>query len=137
MAGKLIAAVLSLSLIAASPAITSAAPARQDKAGQSTTSGPRKHLTTIVMAGLVGAILGLSTLSFYGRPQDKLSNIAAGFAVGIIIGAGYSTYKAATEPKDFYALKGANPEAWTLANENSLRLLPAAPLARTGFTFQF
>lgn len=137
MAGKIIAAVLSLSLIAVSPAVTYAAPPRQDKAGQSTTTGPRKHLTTIVMAGLAGAILGLSTLSFYGRPQDKLSNIAGGFAIGIIIGAGYSTYKAATEPKDFYALRSANPEAWTLANENSLRVLSVAPVARTGLTFQF
>src|SRR5580704_14870733 len=32
--------------------------------------GPRKQLATIIFAGLGGAILGLSTLSFYGRPQD-------------------------------------------------------------------
>ena len=61
-------------------------------------SGPRKQLATIVFAGLAGAILGLSTLSFYGRPQDKLSNIAVGFAVGIIGGTMYTTYKTATQP---------------------------------------
>lgn len=65
-------------------------------------SGPRKQLATIIFSGLAGAILGLSTLSFYGRPQDKLSNIAVGFALGIIIGASYTTYKAAMRPYDIY-----------------------------------
>jgi hypothetical protein len=68
------------------------------------TSGPRKQLAVIVFAGLAGAILGLSTLSFYARPQDHLSNIAVGFAVGIIIGTSYTTYKAATQPYEFYNL---------------------------------
>jgi hypothetical protein len=65
-------------------------------------SGPRKHLATIIFAGLGGAIVGLSTLSFYGRPQDKLGNIGIGFAVGIIAGTGYVTYKLATKPHEFY-----------------------------------
>ncbi|HVK61711.1 MAG TPA: hypothetical protein VM432_09185 [Bdellovibrionales bacterium] len=65
-------------------------------------SGPRKHLATILFAGLGGAVLGLSTLSFYGRPQEKLNNIAIGFAFGVIAGTGYVTYKAATAPSEFY-----------------------------------
>lgn len=68
-------------------------------------SRPRRQVTTIVFAGLAGAVLGLSTLSFYGRPQDKLSNIAIGFALGIITGAVYTTFKAATNPYDPYAFK--------------------------------
>ena len=64
--------------------------------------GPRKQLATIIFCGLGGAILGLSTLSFYGRPQDKLSNIAIGFAFGVIAGTSYVTYKAATNPAEFY-----------------------------------
>lgn len=69
--------------------------------------GPARPLTTIVFAGVAGAILGLSTLSFYGRPQDKLNNIAVGAAIGIITGAMYTTFKAATEPRDFYNLNEA------------------------------
>jgi hypothetical protein len=65
-------------------------------------SGPRKQAATIIFAGLGGAVLGLSTLSFYGRPQDKLSNIAIGAAVGVIIGTVYVTYRAATTPSEFY-----------------------------------
>jgi hypothetical protein len=45
------------------------------------TGGPRRQLATILFAGLGGAVLGLSTLSFYGRPQDKLENIAIGLAI--------------------------------------------------------
>jgi hypothetical protein len=65
-------------------------------------SGTRKQLATIVFAGLGGAILGLSTLSFYGRPQDHLSNIAIGFALGIIGGTIYTTYKVASKPYEAY-----------------------------------
>jgi Na+/melibiose symporter-like transporter len=65
-------------------------------------TGTRKQLATIVFSGLAGAILGLSTLSFHGRPQDHLSNIAVGFAVGIIGGAIFTTYKAATKPYEAY-----------------------------------
>lgn len=67
-----------------------------------TVSGPRKQLATIIFAGLGGAVLGLSTLSFYGRPQDNLSNIAIGFAVGVITGTVIVTYRAATNPAEFY-----------------------------------
>jgi hypothetical protein len=63
-------------------------------------SGPRRQLATILFAGLGGAILGLSTLSFYGRPQDNLGNIGLGFAVGVIAGTIYVTYKSATT-KDY------------------------------------
>lgn len=63
--------------------------------------GTRKQLTMIVFAGISGAILGLSTLSFYGRPQDKLNNIWGGFAVGIIVGAIYSAYSVTSQPRQF------------------------------------
>lgn len=65
-------------------------------------TGTRKQLATIIFAGLSGAILGLSTLSFYGRPQDHLSNIAIGFAFGVIGGVTFTTYKAATKPYEAY-----------------------------------
>ncbi len=66
--------------------------------------GPRKQLATIVFAGLGGAVLGLSTLSFYGRPQDRLGNIAVGFAVGIIIGTIYTTYSTAKRPPTYSSI---------------------------------
>lgn len=46
--------------------------------------------------------MGLSTLSFYGRPQDKLTNIPIGFGIGVVIGTVYMTYQAAANPDEFY-----------------------------------
>lgn len=75
--------------------------AQDDNTTRRHSSGPRRQLATIVFAGLGGAILGLSTLSFYGRPQDNLSNIAIGFAVGVIAGTTYVTIRSATT-RDYY-----------------------------------
>lgn len=82
-------------------------------------TGPRKQMATIIFSGLAGAVLGLSTLSFYGRPQDKLGNILVGFAVGVVIGTTYTTYKAATQPRDFYGQAPTSgvlfPETWRIS----------------------
>ncbi len=75
----------------------------QEKAeGESKSIGPRRQLATIIFAGLGGAVLGLSTLSFYGRPQDKLANIAVGFAIGLISGTIYSFVSVVDSPDDYY-----------------------------------
>lgn len=41
-------------------------------AQSSSRSGFRKSFATVMFAGLGGAVLGLSTLSFYGNPQDHV-----------------------------------------------------------------
>ena len=89
-----------LSLLIASTSFAQNSTSQEEKT--KTVSGPRKQLATIIFAGLGGAVLGLSTLSFYGRPQDNLSNIAIGFAVGVITGTVIVTYRAATNPAEFY-----------------------------------
>jgi len=91
------AIVLSLTFCLAF-SFTPKAMAQRYPAQSTKTPGPRKQLATIVFAGLGGAVLGLSTLSFYSRPQEKLSNIGIGAAVGIIVGTAYTTYQAATRP---------------------------------------
>lgn len=74
----------------------------EEELAQETAFQPRSQISTIVYMGLGGAVLGLSTLSFYGRPQDRLSNIAIGFGVGVIIGAIWVTWKAARKPTELY-----------------------------------
>ena len=96
-----------LSLILCSFFVTSLVPAQSwaqdgDPYATSETSSTRRHLATIMFSGLAGTILGISTLSFYGRPQDKLTNVAIGLAIGIMVGAAYTTYKTATQPYDYY-----------------------------------
>ncbi len=85
-------------------------------------AGPRKQMATIIFSGLAGAILGLSTLSFYGRPQDKLSNIAIGFALGVIGGATFTTYKAATRPYEYL------DNAFLLLDQKELKLQARKPI---------
>ena len=85
--------------------------------------GPRKQLAIIIFSGLAGAVLGLSTLSFYGRPQERLSNIAVGFALGVITGSIYTTYRAASAPDEFYNRNSEynewqDPMLYTNLNEN-------------------
>jgi hypothetical protein len=92
-------------------------------------------LATIIFAGLGGAVLGLSTLSFYGRPQDNLSNIAIGFAVGVIAGTTYVTYTAATNPQEFYGVNGASAEA--VASLESTRRQPSGRPPGLSMTFSF
>lgn len=47
-----------------------------------------EDLTVVLGTGAVGAILGLSTLSFTDVPKDNVQNIAIGGAIGIVIGVG-------------------------------------------------
>lgn len=81
--------------------------------------GPRRQISTIVYMGLAGAVLGLSTLSFYGRPQDHLTNIPIGFGAGVIIGTIYMTYQAATKPDEFYRQSEYKPNFIYSKNEIS------------------
>jgi uncharacterized membrane protein len=129
--------IVSLIMIFAFTVTTPQAFAQKAKTQGNATEGPRRHLSTIVFAGVAGAVLGLSTLSFYGRPQEKLTHIAIGAAIGIIGGAMFSTFKAATDPKDFYGLReqGPNPEFWNLALES--RAQPEGYIPKAALTFEF
>lgn len=107
--------------------------------GESRSGGPRKQIATIVFAGLAGAILGLSTLSFYGRPQDKLSNIAIGFAIGIISGTVYTTYQATTRPQSLYDSGVFESESWKKLGQvhsDELRFQQFTPQV-AGYSWEF
>jgi hypothetical protein len=56
----------------------------------SSMSGFRKSFATVMFCGLGGAVLGLSTLSFYGKPDEHIGNISTGFAIGIIGGVAFA-----------------------------------------------
>lgn len=72
--------------------------------GMSATSGgPKTQISKIFLFGLGGAVLGLSTLSFHGKPHAHLENIAYGFGLGILIGAVYVTYDTTTDPQKLYS----------------------------------
>lgn len=60
---------------------------------------PKQQISIILFSGLGGAILGLSTLSFYDRPQDHLRNIALGGAIALIGSVIFTTVYAAKQSK--------------------------------------
>ena len=97
-------------------------------------SGPREQLAITIFAGLGGAVLGLSTLSFYDRPQDHLVNIAIGFAVGVIGGTIYSTYQMAIRPYNVSDAHGFGHEELTAKLRGTL---PANVLNAKLVTFNF
>lgn len=51
----------------------------------------KSQVAKIILSGLGGAVLGISTLSFYDKPQDHLSNVAIGGALGVALGSVYVT----------------------------------------------
>lgn len=58
-----------------------------------------KRGTAIVLFSAVGgAILGVSTLSFYGRPQEHTGNITTGALVGLLAGGGYVIWENTRQP---------------------------------------
>ena len=140
MSKNILMILLSLFLVVSSfaqappPAPAPAAGAPPEEKAKST-NGPRKQLATIIFAGLGGAVLGLSTLSFYGRPQDNLSNIAIGFALGVITGTVIVTYRAATNPAEFYGTQYRPDDSF----EKSIYFAKAQPLTplKLNYTLSF
>lgn len=59
-------------------------------------------IITVGACGGIGAVLGLSTLSFVEEPSEHLKNIVVGGAIGIIIGVGVVAFKQANVSKDIY-----------------------------------
>ncbi|WII73073.1 hypothetical protein QJS83_04195 [Bdellovibrio sp. 22V] len=59
---------------------------------QQTHSSVKRNIATVLFASLGGAILGLSTLSFYGEPEEHTDNITTGALIGFIGGVGYVAY---------------------------------------------
>lgn len=52
----------------------------------------KRSVAAILFSSIGGAILGLSTLSFYGEPQEHTGNIAVGALVGFVGGVSYVLY---------------------------------------------
>lgn len=55
----------------------------------------QQDMLMVLGAGAAGAIIGLSTLSFYETPSKSISNIWTGAAIGIIAGVIFVAYNSA------------------------------------------
>jgi hypothetical protein len=101
-----------------------------------------KDITTVLVMGAGGAVLGLSTLSFTETPKNHLRNILVGGAIGIIVGVGYVAYKQASVGQE--VIKGAElsgPDFSTFArnswHEQSHSSLISIPEAETSLSYTF
>jgi|SRR5690606_12129610 len=74
----------------------------QDQGGASLVQQSLQDAMIVGGAGLGGAILGLSTLSFVEEPSEHLKNILVGGAIGIIAGVGIVAYMQATKSETIY-----------------------------------
>ncbi len=70
----------------------------QSKDSGSSPYDTRNTVGIILVSGLVGGVLGLSTLSFYERPQDHIRNITLGAGIGVIASALFLTINIAQLP---------------------------------------
>lgn len=97
----------------------------------STTTNTRRSLAAIIFAGLGGAVLGLSTLSFYGQPQEHIGNITTGFALGLLAGSAYVLSQTnSSETSESAALKPYLP-----FQQNQQQSKKAPPLFVFNFEF--
>ena len=105
-----------------------------------------QDLTVVFGAGAVGAVLGLSTLSFADKPKDELKNVAIGGAVGIVIGVGIVIFSQASRSQSSITLsENHSPRIDSNASEKMAKLdfskqKIAEPYFMTptvGYTFQF
>ncbi|MBS1983462.1 MAG: hypothetical protein JST16_04760 [Bdellovibrionales bacterium] len=101
VAALMLLAVTSSSVVSSVAFAQGAAPAPAPSSGSSGTPDfdARDSVGTILIAGLAGGILGLSTLSFYDKPQDNIRNITIGAGIGMIAAAIYLTANVATNTK--------------------------------------
>lgn len=80
----------------------------------------RQVVGGILVSGLVGGILGLSTLSFYSEPQDHIRNITIGAGVSMIVAVIFLTSNAANVPIEVDDKKTAM--LYPMIDEHSVRL---------------
>lgn len=102
-------------------------------AQQSSTRMVKRHVATVLFSTLGGAVLGLSTLPFYGEPQEHTDNISVGALIGFVAGAGYAAYSASkpeVAPRNDYGF------GESMQNKKALAMnAKAFPLVQLNFEF--
>lgn len=102
---------------------------------------------TVAGIGAMGAILGLSTLSFVEEPKEHLKNILIGGSIGVIVGVGVVAWRTATKSKDIYeenALYKLTPDfntinrySWHKSNHNKINGKFDKKISAVNYNFSF
>lgn len=73
-----------------------------------------QDLNIVLGAGIGGAVLGLSTLSFVDKPAEHLKNVVVGGALGIITGVAIVSISQASKSRNLYYDNASNENFSTL-----------------------
>lgn len=69
--------------------------AQEEGAEDDLVKNTQNDIMIVAGAGVAGAVLGLSTLSFYDKASKHISNVWTGAAIGIITGVIFVAYSSA------------------------------------------
>ena len=78
----------------------------------------QNDIVLVASAGAGGAVLGLSTLSFYDDPATHVSNVWTGAAIGIIAGVIFVAYNSAQKGQEDLVSKSSTEEFSTSERAN-------------------
>jgi len=78
----------------------------------------KNDMMVIIAAGVGGAVLGLSTLSFVDEPSDHYDNVLTGGAIGLIAGVLYIAYRQAYGPSGIFAYEGTENKKLDFHSKN-------------------
>ncbi len=94
----------------------------------------KRTVATVIFSSLGGAVLGLSTLPFYGEPQEHANNITTGALIGLVAGISYVAYDSSA-PKAA-ARDYSQEDRWIIKPGESKSVYVSSPVQiRWAFTF--
>ena len=74
--------------------------------GTSVADDSMRDLLIVGGTGAMGAVLGLSTLSFVEEPSEHLKNIYMGASLGVILGVSFVAYTTANKEQELMVKRG-------------------------------
>lgn len=94
----------------------------------------KRNVAAVLFASLGGAILGLSTLPFYGEPHEHTGNISTGALIGLAAGLGYVIYDS-TKPSGAQYEYSEFLEMEKLQNKKMARVASTPAMVQMSFDF--
>ncbi|MFV3407810.1 hypothetical protein [Bdellovibrio bacteriovorus] len=95
----------------------------------------KRNVAAVLFSTLGGAILGLSTLSFYGEPQEHTGNITTGALVGLLGGVGYVIYDSSRPAAPQYEYSQNLGMDFKNRRASETFVAKAPPMIQYSFTF--
>lgn len=111
--------------------------AQQQTSTVNSGSGFRRGVAAVMFSTIGGAVLGLSTLSFYGKPHEHTGNITTGALIGLVAGITYVSYDSSRKAAPQNSYDFSQTELHDLKMKKALVAsdTSSAPLVQYQFSF--